>query len=223
MQVEPGTVVIYSDIGCPWATLAVHRLHEARDRLGPTEVVALDHRAFALEEHNQQPTPRRILDAEIPVVGAVAPDFGFQMWQGANDWPVSTLLALEAVQAAKDQGLEAAARLDLALRRAMFAESRCISLRSVILDVAAACEGVDADGLRAALDDGRARHRVMEQSEGADDAGVDGSPHLFLPDGSDAFNPGIEMHWQGEHGKGFPVIDGDDPKVFDDLLRRAAP
>jgi len=223
MDVDPRTIVIYSDIGCPWATLAVHRLHATRARLGLNDVVAFDHRVFALEEHNDRPTPKRVLDAEIPVVGGLEPDLGMRLWKGdASTWPVTTLLALEAVQAAKAQGLAASAALDLALRRAFFCDSRCISLRSVVLDVAAASAAVDIDALRDALDDGRARRAVIEQSEGAEEAGVNGSPHLFLPDGSDAFNPGIEMHWQGEHGTGFPVIDGDDPKVYEDLLERAA-
>jgi hypothetical protein len=30
------------------------------------------------------------------------------------------------------------------------------------------------------------------------------------------------MHWVGEHPEGFPVIDADDPSVYDDLLRTAA-
>ena len=223
MDVDPGTIVIHSDIGCPWAALAVHRLHATRARLGLTDAVALDHRAFALEEHNDQPTPKRVLDAEIPVIGGLEPDLGLRLWKGeAATWPVTTLLALEAVQAAKEQGLAASAALDLARRRAFFRESRCISLRSVVLDVVAASAAVDVDMLREALDSGRARRAVITQSQGAEEAGVNGRPHLFLPDGSDAFNPGIEMHWQGEHGTGFPVIDGDDPKVYEDLLERAS-
>ena len=47
--------------------------------------------------------------------------------------------------------------LDRALRVAFFGQSRCISLRSVILEVAGECESVDVDRLQAALDDGRAR------------------------------------------------------------------
>jgi hypothetical protein len=30
------------------------------------------------------------------------------------------------------------------------------------------------------------------------------------------------MHMQGEHGRGFPVIDSFDPSVYDDLIKRAA-
>lgn len=49
-----------------------------------------------------------------------------------------------------------------------------------------------------------------------------GSPHFFLADGSDVHNPGIELHWQGDPGAGFPVVDDDDPGVYDDLVQQAA-
>lgn len=62
----------------------------------------------------------------------------------------------------------------------------------------------------------------MDQAEKAATDGVRGSPHLFLPDGTDLHNPGVELHWEGEKGRGFPVIDSDDPSVHGDLLRRAA-
>jgi hypothetical protein len=88
------------------------------------------------------------------------------------------LLTLEAAQAAKEQSLRASEELDRALRRALFADSRCITIATL-------CS-------------------------------------RFLPDGTDMHNPGIEMHWQGEAGTGFPVIDHDDPTVYDDLLKRAA-
>jgi predicted DsbA family dithiol-disulfide isomerase len=222
VDVAPGTIVVFSDVGCPWAHLAVHRLLVARHRLGLDDEVVLDHRAFPLEVFNRRPTPRLVLSAEVPVVGGLDPDAGWQVWQGdLATWPVTTLLALEAVQAAKEQGLAASERLDRALRVAFFGQSRCISMRHVVLEVADAC-GVDAEALREALDEGRARRTVFEQCQGAEDGDVKGSPHVFLPDGSDAHNPGIEMEWVGEHGAGFPVIGKDDPRVYDDLVTRAA-
>lgn len=222
VDVAPGTIVVFSDVGCPWAHLAVHRLLVARHRLGLDDEVVLDHRAFPLEVFNRRPTPRLVLSAEVPVVGGLDPDAGWQVWQGdLATWPVTTLLALEAVQAAKEQGLAASERLDRALRVAFFGQSRCISMRHVVLDVADAC-GVDAEALREALDEGRARRTVFEQCQSAEDGDVKGSPHVFLPDGSDAHNPGIEMEWVGEHGAGFPVIGKDDPRVYDDLVTRAA-
>jgi predicted DsbA family dithiol-disulfide isomerase len=232
MDVAAGTIVIWSDIACPWATLAVHRLRRERDRLGDRlggEVV-IDHRAFPLELVNSRATPRRVLMAELPVAGALEPEFGWQMWRAPeSEWPVTTLLALEAVQAAKDQSLAASEALDLALRRAFFVESRCVSLRHVVLDVAGATPEVDADALTKALDDGRARHAVVQQWHDAVDGPVDravqasiqGSPHLFLADGSDQANPGIELHWEGEPGRGFPVVDADDPSIYERILPRA--
>src|SRR3954469_15207341 len=172
----PGTIVIWSDIACPWATLAVHRLHCERSRRGLDGEVVLDHRAFPLELVNGRCTPRRILGAEVPVAGALDPEFGWQVWQAPDsEWPVTTLPALEAVQAAKEQGLAASEALDFALRRAFFAEGRCISMRHVILDGATSVQAVDKDELAAALDDGRARHLVVEQWRAATDGPVKGS------------------------------------------------
>ena len=151
VDVPPGTIVIWSDVACPWAHLAVYRLHQARRALDLEGAVRFDHRAFVLEVANSRATPRRILDAEIPVAGALDPGAGWQMWQDdPSHWPVTVLPALEAVQAAKEQDLAAAEELDRALRVAFFGESRCISLRSVILEVAGGCGSVDPDRLRAA-------------------------------------------------------------------------
>ena len=208
---------MYSDLACPWAHRAVFRLLETRRRLDVD--VTFDHRPFALELMNSRPTPKAVLDAEVPVVGGLDPDAGWQVWQAPPwQWPVTTLLPLEAVQAAKEQGLAASEQLDRALRLAFFAESRCISMRHVVLDVAGRCDLVDRGALEEALRQGTARAGVLEPPPDK----VKGSPHLFLADGTDAANPGVEMHWTADHGKGFPVVDHDDPKVYEELLRRAA-
>lgn len=225
VDTSPGTIVVWSDLACPWAHVAVHRLHQARRALDLEGAVRFDHRAFVLEIANSRPTPKRVLEAEIPVAGGLEPGAGWQVWQDdPSRWPVTTLLPMEAVQAAKDQGLPASEELDRALRVAFFGRSLCISLRSVILDVAAECESVDVDRLQLALDDGRARRAVMAQhaTATAPGSGVDGSPHLFLPDGTGVHNPGIDLRWEGEHGRGFPVIVDDRPEVYTDLLQRAA-
>jgi predicted DsbA family dithiol-disulfide isomerase len=213
---------MYSDIACPWSHLAVHRLRSTRRRLGLDGRVVLVHRAFPLELVNRRATPKRVLDAEIPVAGGLDPGAGWQLWQAPEwEWPVTTLLALEAVRAAELQIPTAAEELDARLRRALFAESRCISLRSVILEVARECEHLDTTALASCLDEGRTRRAVMEDLATAREQ-VDGSPHVFLPDGSSAFNPGVRVRWEGEHARGFPVVVENDPTVYEDLLRRAA-
>jgi predicted DsbA family dithiol-disulfide isomerase len=224
VDVAAGTLLIYSDIACPWATLALAGLWEARERLGLADRVRFDHRAFPLELFNSRPHPRAGLDAEIPVIGALAPDFTWSVWRRRpEEYPVTTLLPLEAVQAAKEQSVAASEQLDLALRRAFFSDSRCISLRSEIEQAAKACADLDLTALMDALDEGRARRAVIDQWRAADtDDRIKGSPHVFLPDGSDSHNPGVAMHMQGEHGRGFPVIDSFDGSVYGDLIKRAA-
>ncbi|MFG1822158.1 DsbA family protein [Microbispora bryophytorum] len=220
---EAGTIVIFSDIWCSFAHIAVHRLHKTRERLGLTDRVRFDHRAFPLELLNDAPSPRPGTDSEVGRMAALEPDAGWQLWQ-AKDWlyPSTTLPALEAVQAAKEQGFTASEQLDLALRKAFWAESRCISHRKVILDAAASTGVVDVDALAAALDDGRARRTLSEQAAISATDQVNCSPHLFLPDGTGHANPGIEVGWVGSYGIGWPVVSSDDPSVYEDILKRAA-
>jgi predicted DsbA family dithiol-disulfide isomerase len=225
MEVAPGTIAVWSDLQCPWSHVAVWRLWDARRRLGLEERVRFDHRAFPLELFNSEPTPFALTAAEVRACGPLAPGAGWQAWRAApTEWPVTMLPPMEAVQAAKDQSLAASEELDRALRAAFFAESRCISLRHVILEVAGDCEGVDVAELAQALDEGRARRRIVEDWHAAGREGVRGSPHLFLADGSDAHNPGVTFHWEGDGdgGIGVPVVDEDDPAAYDVLVRRAA-
>ncbi|MYV57866.1 DsbA family protein [Streptomyces sp. SID3212] len=223
IDVAPGTLVVFADLGCPWAHLAVHRLHVTRSRLGLDDQVRFDIRAFPLELINDMATPKLILDAEIPVVGALEPAAGWQMWQRpAHEYPVSTLPALEAVEAAKEQGLRASELLDRALRVALFAQSRTITLRHEILAVAGEC-GLDADRLREALVRGTARAAIEDQLAVSLSDDVTGSPHVFAPGGLNAHNPGVERHWTAPMGVGFPVVDRDDPtEVYESLVLRAA-
>ncbi|MDX2563583.1 DsbA family protein [Streptomyces sp. TX20-6-3] len=218
-----GVVTVFSDIWCSFAHIAIHRLHTTRARLGLEEQVSFDLRAFPLELLNDAPSPRPGTDSEVARMASLAPAAGWQLWQ-AKDWlyPSTTLPALEAVLAAKEQSLRASEQLDLGLRRAFWAESRCISHRKVILDVAAETGAVDVDALAEALDDGRARRSLADQTALAQSDRVNCSPHLFLPDGSDHANPGIEVDWEGAYGIGWPVIGSDDPKVFEDILLKAA-
>lgn len=222
IDVQPGTVVVFTDVVCGWSTVALHRFYAAREKAGLTEAVRVDHQLFLLEDVNEFPIPKRYLDSEIPVVGALAPEFGWKPWQGdASTWPITSLLTNEAVHAAKRQSLPAAERLDMALRHAFFTDSRPVSLLHEIIGVAQRCSGVDAGALRRDLEQGTARAEMMRGYRGHRDV-VQGSPHFFLPDGSDVHNPGIELHWLGEPGAGFPVVDSDDPAAMNELVKRAA-
>ena len=218
------TIVVYADLNCSFAHVAVHRLHETRTRLGLNGTVHFDHRAFPLELFNISVNQRPGVDSEIAVVGRLEPEAGWRLWQGP-DWryPVTMLPPLEAVQAAKAQGWAASERLDRALRKAFWADNRCISMRHEILAIAAETGVIDVDDLTGRLDAGVARASVLAQFEAARDDRVICSPHVFLTDRGNYANPGVEAHWvNGGFGEGFPVIDADDPSVYEVILKRAA-
>jgi predicted DsbA family dithiol-disulfide isomerase len=224
LPVDPAVIVVYSDLMCSFAHLAVHRLHETRRRLGLEGKLWFDHRAFPLELFNRKVNDRPGVDSEVSVVGALDPDAGWQLWQGP-DWtyPVTMLPALEAVQAAKTQGWAASEQLDRGLRRAFWGQGRCISMRHVILEVATETGMIDVGALARQLDTGTARASIFTHFSQARDGRVNCSPHVFLYDGTSMANPGVERRWvNGRFGVGFPVIDSDNPSVYRELLTRAA-
>ena len=222
IEIAPGTIVVFSDFGCPWAHLAVHRLHEARSSAGLEAEVSFDMRAFPLELFNAQPTPRRTLDAEIPVAGGLEPDAGWSVWdKDPHTYPVTMLPPMEAVYAAKPQGLGLSDRFDRALRRAFFGSARCISMHHEILDIAAEVDGLDVDRLEKDIIAGAFHKNVFEDKLVAEEFGVKGSPHLYFPDGSNEHNPGIKTRWLGSKTSGFPTVKQDDPDMYQGLLKRA--
>jgi predicted DsbA family dithiol-disulfide isomerase len=201
------TVTVWSDIGCPWATLALHTLHAAAAARG--REILVDHRAFPLELFNQMPTPKFIVDAEVVVIGGRHPELGWRPWRGPEStYPVTTLPALEAVQAAKSPlvgGLQASDELDTALRAAFFADHACISIHSVLMDVAAECEHVDTAAFADALARGAGRTEVYRDWRLAQGPAINGSPHLFTAGGFARHNPGAAYHWSAAPPTGFPV------------------
>jgi predicted DsbA family dithiol-disulfide isomerase len=209
-------LVVFSDLVCPWATVVVLRLHAARTRAGADDELALVHRAFPLELLLERPIARRVVDAEIPLCASLTPDFGWSLWQGRpEEYPVTSLAALEAVRAAGDTSARAAEQLDLELRRAFFARSRCISLRHEVL-AAATCPDVDVGHVATALDTGRYRAAVMADFTAAQTGAAPCSGTVVHPDGTGICNPGTRTEWVGgpmPHGT--PVLLDDDPTVYD--------
>ncbi|MEV0319436.1 DsbA family protein [Streptomyces sp. NPDC050658] len=222
---DEAVVTVWSDIGCPWATLALDTLHTAAAERGRELLV--DHRAFPLELFNSEPTPKPIIDAETVAIGALVPALGWRLWSGPEwRYPVTTLPALEAVQAAKDPavgGLPASDQLDTGLRNAFYREGRCISVPSEILDVAAKCPLVDEAALADALVRGTARAAVHRDFAVASGPRVQGSPQLFTASGTDVHNPGADFVWTGDpYDGGFPHFRSYTRDWADALLDRLA-
>ncbi|MFE4973797.1 DsbA family protein [Kitasatospora sp. NPDC056651] len=223
---DPAVVTVWSDIGCPWATLALHTLHAVARERGSEVVV--DHRVFPLELFNSEPTPKPIIDAETVAIGAMVPELGWRMWPGP-DWryPVTTLPAMEAVQAAKAAavgGLPASDQLDAALRLAFYGGGRCISVTSEILAVAAECPLVDEAELAGALERGTARPAIHRDLAVARGPRVQGSPHLFTAAGADVHNPGATFRWTGNpYEGGFPHFLSYSRDWAEEILDKVAP
>ncbi|GAB4005416.1 DsbA family oxidoreductase [Nocardioides ultimimeridianus] len=217
---EPGVLTVWSDIGCPWATLALHTLHTvAVDR--DVDLV-IDHRAFPLELFNKRGTPRWILDPEIAAIGALVRSLGWRTWSSdLSAYPVTTLPAMAAVQAAKYPavgGLRASAELDTALRRAFYEDGRCISIHAEILDAASGCSSVNATALDDALQRGGGIGDVFSQWHTAKEFPIQGSPQLLLGDRYSEHNPGVTYHWTAPPGEGFLRFDGYDEAWAERLL-----
>ena len=180
--VEPIQLDLYSDVHCPYAYVTAYRIRqllpEYRGR------VRIAYRSLALEYVNRQPTPKPILDNETPVLLLEEPDIPYQPWHAPeSEWPVTMWPAFEAIACAERQGWEFAAALDWAIRLAFFAESRCISMRHVLLALAESV-GLDMPRFTADFDGGVAKRRVLEDAQsGWERLEVEGSPTLVLPSG----------------------------------------
>lgn len=208
-----GTIelTVWSDVGCPWATLALHTLHDAAVRAGTT--LDVTHRCFPLELFNEVPTPKGLLDVEMAGITGLRTELGWRPWSAADaTYPVTLLPAMAAIRAtAASQGNAAADQLDTALRAGLFVESRCISMHHVIRDVGAACPLVDADTLAADLASGAGITAVYADWQAAKDLHVQGSPQLEV-DGLVLVNPGVgQMTWTQGPGQGFLRLESYDP------------
>ena len=217
---SPGVITVWSDIACPWATLALATLtNHAQER--DIEIL-IDHRAFPLELFNRRPTPKRIIDAEIVAIGALRPELEWQLWsRPEGNYPVTSLPAMAATQAAKSAevgGLNASAQLDAALRKAFYSDQQCISMVTVIEDIARSCPDVDAGALSDRLSQGDGYAAVFKQWHVASSDQIQGSPQIFARSDQSLHNPGVMYHWTAAPGKGLPRFESYDPCWADVVL-----
>lgn len=179
---QPARIALYSDLHCPYAYLTVFRLRKLLPAYRGRVEVAF--KSLALEYVNAQPTPKPVLDNETPILMLAEPAVPYQPWHApASEWPVTIWPAFEAVKCAERQGSDLAAELDWAIRTAFFADSRCISMRHVLFELAAHV-GLDMDSFAADFDGGATKRLVLDEArDGWERLKVDGSPTLVLPSG----------------------------------------
>ncbi|MDP8977934.1 MAG: DsbA family protein [Actinomycetota bacterium] len=185
------TVTIYSDLHCPWATVAVHRLRRARD--GQDLDVVFDQRAWPLEWVNGQGTPRDVVEPETAVLAGHEERL-FSRFEGPS-WPSTLLPAFELVAAARRvAGLRAAEDVDYAVRLAFFRRSADVSQRDVLHRVAGEA-GLDADAVLHVWETEPVRADVVDDYRRSGRLPIQGSPQIFWPDGSTSHNPGMDHEW----------------------------
>jgi len=211
-------VEIWSELHCPWATVAVHRLRAARDRHGLD--IVFDPRPWPLEWVNGRGTPRHVVEAEVALLGNHEPELfsRFAWWAGKPGkaaWPSTFLPAFELVAAARREGGPAAAeRVDAAVRRQFFTEGRDVSIR-VELEAAAKAADVDAEAVLRRWERENVRADVFDDYERSRALPIQGSPQVCWPDGSTSHNPGI-VNLRFE--RGLPRFDRDEPEAVERLL-----
>jgi predicted DsbA family dithiol-disulfide isomerase len=193
------TVDIWSDIHCPWAYVAVHRLRQARDTHGLDVVFAP--RAWPLEWVNRRGTPRDIVTTETAVLAGHEPEL-FNAYAGES-WPSTFLPAFELVAVARRlYGVRAAEDVDFALRQAFFRDGVDVSIRAGLADALVIAGGLNADVVPAEVEAAwlhtNPRADVADDFRASDDLPIQGSPQIFWPDGSTTHNPGMTDHrWRG--------------------------
>lgn len=214
------TVTIYSDIHCPWASVAVHRLRAARERHGLD--VTFDQRAWPLEWVNGSGTPRHIVEPETAVLAQHAEEL-FSRFRGGS-WPSTFLPAFEAVAAARRVlGVRAAEDVDYALRVAFFRDSADLSVRASLAEAVAAGgehaakrgDAFDGEAVMTVWDSEAVRADVVADWERSKQLPIQGSPQIFWPDGSTTHNPGMTDH---EWVRGIPRLRSSDPEEPERLL-----
>jgi predicted DsbA family dithiol-disulfide isomerase len=179
---NPVQLELYSDVHCPYAYLTAYRLRKLRDEYqGKITIV---HRSLSLEYVNSRGTPRVILNTETPTLMLEEPDIPYRPWAAPDsEWPVTMWPAFEAIKCAERQGPDLADELDWLIRRAFFADSRCISLRHILFELAEEA-GLNMARFGEDFDGGVTKRQVLaEAQKGWETLQVEGSPTFVLPSG----------------------------------------
>lgn len=175
MMTAPVPIAMYADFACPYAYVSAYRLRTLREEYRGS--IVIEHKSLSLEYVNREPTPKPLLELELPLLVQEEPGIPYQPWQRKDsEWPVTTWPAFD---------------LDWAIRVAFFAESRCISLRHVLLELAQQ-EGLDMERFADDFDRGVTKYQVLQEAQdGWERLRVEGSPTFVLPSGKQISNVGL--------------------------------
>jgi predicted DsbA family dithiol-disulfide isomerase len=220
-------IEIYSSIECPFAYLAVYRLRQVWAEFEGQ--VELSWRSLSLEWINERSFALPLFEAERKLCSQIEPDLPWQQWQ-RPDWefPSTWWPAFEALACAQAQGQAEALEMSWELRRAYFAESRNISLRSEIMAVAsrvAMSTAFDPARFEADWDAGKYKSQAHTESQrGWKQLNLEGSVTFVLPDGSRYTNPAsgeADVDEEAYEVRSFTPYPGDPLEAYREMLRQA--
>lgn len=168
-------IEVFADVWCPFTHVGLRRILARRHDLGRDDVV-FRLRAWPLELLNGAPLDADFVAEEIEALRAqAAPDL-FTRFQAEN-FPSSTLPALELAAAAYALSMHQGEAVSLALRDALFERGLDVSNTGVLERIA-----VEYD-VDPAADESR-RAAVLDDWTEGQRRGVVGSPHFFVGDES---------------------------------------
>ena len=223
MSASAPKVEVWSDLHCPWALIAVHRLRAARDELGLADLV-INPRAWPLEWVNGRGTPHDIVTTETAVLANHEPSL-FNRFEN-DSWPSTFLPAFELVAAARRvAGDRVAEDVDYGVRLAFFRDSVDVSIEAGLvraLEVAddTAAGPLPASDILRVWRTEPVRADVRADFEISATLPIQGSPQVFWPDGTTHHNPGMTDH---EWVNGIPRIRSTDLHQVRKLLSEKAP
>jgi len=175
----PVSAFLYGHYGCPHTYIAQGRL----DLLAAEAPLTVTWRPLAPTEFGADVGWQVATEPGVPMAETLqalrrdAAALGLTLSLPAT--PPDPRLALQAAEFARDCGSAEFARLHRALFRAVFVDGRDIERRELIVDLAVDV-GLDAEGLGAALDDGRYERTLRDVESEAARYQIDATPTILL-------------------------------------------
>jgi predicted DsbA family dithiol-disulfide isomerase len=176
-------ILVWSDYVCPFCYLERPILEKIQAELGGN--VEIDWRSFEL-----RPEPEPTLDPNAEYLHRVWNQSVYPMAEARGLTlklpPVQprSRKAHQAAEFAREAGLLDA--MNRALFTAFFEDGRDLSDLEILLDIGRSV-GLDEDGLRNALEDGRHEERVLGDEQLARQIGISGVPALIVTAGARAY------------------------------------
>lgn len=73
---KPIPIAMYADLACPYAYVSAYRLRTLREEYRGS--IVIEHKSLSLEYVNREPTPKPLLELELPLLVQEEPGIPYQ-------------------------------------------------------------------------------------------------------------------------------------------------